>query len=199
MLYALDLETYTGDGGGLDPTVASTRITSAAIFCDDGAVVFDDLDEARLLRALNAWFADPATSSGTIVTWNGANFDLPFLLTRAAHCGVELDLRAEVHETRKPKYSTCPGHDGGYVASWGPHDHVDLMYAYRAYADEHGLRCGLKPMARHFGHNPIEVSRTDMEALTVAERCAYNVSDVEVTYHLAARIDITDWLDSRAK
>ena len=195
--YAVDIETWTGDGGGLDPTVESTRITSVAIYSGDAAVVFDDHDEARLLRSLRNWLLDESTEPGIIVTWNGANFDMPFLMTRSALCGVELGIHGVTSAERAPKYQACPGHDGGYAVAWGAHDHVDLMYAWREYADAAGIRHGLKPVAQHAGLDPIVVDASHMEALSIAEQCAYNISDVEVTWRLAQMVDITPWLDSK--
>lgn len=201
-IYALDLETCTNPGDGLDPTNPLTRITSAAIFFGpakgvdgpEGSVVFDDPDEARLLRSLNAWFCDESTEPGLIVTWNGANFDIPFLLTRSAFLGVELDLQAQLSELRAPKYGPCRGHAGGYVANWGPHDHADVWPSFIEIANRAGIKTGLKPVANYFGYNPIVVDRQQMESLTVPERCAYNISDVEVTYRLAL---LADDLDAR--
>ena len=213
MLYALDLETDTKDGDGLNPTNPLTRITSAAVFFGhdrdavgvdaekargaEGAFVFDDPSEARLLRSLNEWLLDATTVPGLIVTWNGAHFDIPFLLTRATFCGVPLGLDAQVHPAREAKYPPLTGHLGGYVAAWGPHDHADIMHAFREEAHAAGIRAGLKPVARHYGMAPIEVDRADMEKLSVAERSAYNLSDVEVTYRLALQVaDLTPWRDS---
>ena len=203
MFYALDLETNTNPGDGLNPTNPLTSITSAAIYFGpraketgpEGSIVFDDPNEARLLRSLNAFLADRDTEPGLIVTWNGANFDIPFLITRSAFCEVELDLTAKVHESRKPKYSACKGHAGGYIANWGGHDHADIWPVFIPVAEKNNMKSGLKPMAKHFGFNPIEVKREEMDKLTVAERLAYNVSDVEVTYRLALRADQAGRID----
>jgi len=203
VFYALDLETNTNPGDGLDPTNPLTTITSAAVYFGpranetgpEGSIVFDDPNEARLLRSLNAFFADPDTTPGVIVTWNGANFDIPFLLTRSKFCEVTLDLTALVHESRKPKYSACKGHSGGYIAAWGDNDHADIWPVFIPVAEKNNMKSGLKPMAKHFGFNPIEVKREEMDKLTVAERLAYNVSDVEVTYRLALRADQAGRID----
>jgi len=205
MIYALDLETCTNPGDGLDPTNPLTRITSAAIFFGpakgfagaEGSIVFDDPSEARLLRSLNDWLSDPATTPGLIVTWNGANFDIPFLITRSEMHGVELDLQAAICEARAPRYSACKGHVGGYAASWGPHDHADIWPAFQEVAKAAGIKSGLKPVANYFGYDPIVVDREKMESLSVPERCAYNISDVECTYRLALLAEnLEDYLDS---
>ena len=205
MLYGLDIETNTkgrawppesglmtnGERKGLDPRY--THIISVAVSAEDD-VFFDDGKEADILRNLNDWFA--ARSPGTIVTWNGANFDIPFLVTRSAKTGVPLDLRTQVSALRPPKYRICPGHGGGLVAAWGAHDHVDLMYAYKEYAEENGIRQGLKPVTAHLGLNPIEVDATQMELLSKEELRAYNTSDVVVTRKAGELIDLTPWRDS---
>jgi DNA polymerase elongation subunit (family B) len=211
MLYALDLETDTLKGDGLNPTNPLTRITSAAICFGPsieegaipgvtqpmGSVVFNDPNEARLLRSLDAWLTEEGTERGTIVTWNGANFDIPFLITRAKLHGLTLGLEAYVSDEREPKYGPCKGHVGGYIASWKGHDHADIWPAFAAHAKKLGIKSGLKPVAESFGYSPIIVDRARMHELSMAELCAYNISDVEVTYHLALRApNFEDYLDS---
>ena len=49
------------------------------------------------------------------------------------------------------------------------------------------LACGLKPMAKLVGLEPIEVDRERMHLLTDAERQAYVASDAEVTRALIIR------------
>lgn len=200
-LYALDLETDT-TRNGLDPHDAA--IVSAAIYSGGhngsgrAAIVFDDRDEARLLRSLDAWLGDDATAPGVIVTWNGAAFDIPFLLTRAEICDVKLGLAATVSEARKPYYEPINGHAGGYVASWYDHDHADVMHAWRSWARAQGIRGGLKPVASAQGIEVIEVDRTKIHELSAADLMAYNVSDVHATWLLAHRLeDLGPWLDSR--
>ncbi len=60
-----------------------------------------------------------------------------------------------------------------------------------------GISSGLKPVSRLMGLHPIEVDRERMESLTVAERSAYNTSDVEMTYRLALLVpDLAEQRDS---
>jgi DNA polymerase elongation subunit (family B) len=199
-LYALDIETCTNPGDGLNPTNPLTRITSVSVLYgpDDkdlsptGAVIFDDKNESRLLRSLDAWMTDKDTEPGLIITYNGANFDIPFLLTRSDINDVALGISAKVHSARRGPYGVRKGHAGGYIVKWEtkttPHDHVDIWLPYIKIAKAAGIKAGLKVIAKHYGYTPIEVDRNEMASLSVAQRAAYNLSDVEVTYELAKRL-----------
>jgi DNA polymerase elongation subunit (family B) len=207
MLYSLDIETYTGEGDGLNPFNPTTRITSASIYYGpesgdgpEGVFSLDDPNERRLIWSIDDFFASRETPSGTIVTWGGANFDGPFLSTRSMMLGLSIGLEMMPTNDRPWKYGPCAGHNSGYLISWWGHDHVDVSYSYVDLARKAGVSASLKPVSRLMGLNPIEVDRERMEALTVAERTAYNVSDVEMTYRLAlltpdlkSRCDSLEW------
>lgn len=203
-LYAIDIETDTRDGDGLDPMNPSTRITSVAVCTGnyesselEGVIVFDDPCEERLLRTLNGWLNDPRSEPGVLVTWNGANFDLPFLMIRAQMCAVGINLTGKASIARPSKYPPHPSTGPGRVVMWGPHDHADIMYAYQ----DPALNAGswrLKSTARAHGLDPIEVDASRMEDLTVAQRVAYNLSDVEITFLLACKVPrLMEYADSR--
>lgn len=193
-LYALDIETDTdappgpdGTPGGLDPRVGA--ITSIAIHSTDGTVTFDDRDEGRLLRSLEGWLTDPGTTAGSVVTWNGACFDLPYLADRATRHSVNLPIQLiEAGEARTPKYEALPTHSGGYLARIGRHDHIDIAYAWKTWAEAQQVPWSLKPVAKANGITVIEVDREQVAALTVAERMAYNLSDVVATLGLAVKL-----------
>ena len=52
------------------------------------------------------------------MTWNGASFDWPFLLTRSQKTGSKLaGMSLVLSETRAPSYSPIGGHDGSYLVS----------------------------------------------------------------------------------
>ncbi len=86
-LYGLDIETDTSIDG-LDPTVGA--VVAVAVSSAERDVVLTG-DESLLLARLDRHLAGLA--AGTIVTWNGASFDLPFLAERARRRGVPLGLR----------------------------------------------------------------------------------------------------------
>lgn len=189
-LYALDIETDTAAEQidpkyppGLDPRTSA--ITSVAIYSPVGSVVFDDPDEARMLRTVASWLHADSTVPGVIVTWNGANFDLPYLTERAARCGVELGFELQPTDLRPPKYEPLPGHSGGYLARVGKHGHADIAYAYKDWAAANGVAWSLKPVAAAHHIAAITVDRARMDQLSVAERLAYNFSDVVATHRLA--------------
>lgn len=197
---ALDIETYTGgvtpDGErtGLDPRYTPI-ISVAATFAHEGEF-FAYPHERDILAALEEWMREFAPQAELLVTWNGANFDLPFLATRAAMNNIEISLSLRPSELRPPKYRVCPGYSAGQLANWAGTDHVDLMYAYEDFARTSNIRWGLKPVARAMGLDPIEVDATNMEALSNDELRLYNLSDVDTTLELSYLSDITPWRDS---
>ena len=201
-LIGFDIETYTGgfcpDGErtGLDPRY--TRVTSAAVWSGTSGEYFADEAEQKLLKNLNEWFMDFPDRSATIVTWNGANFDLPFVALRAICNGVPLGLSLRDCAARPFKYRLCPGYDAGQVGSWGGLDHVDLMYSYKEYALEHDVKYSLKPVGRSLGFNPIEVDASQMELLSPEEQRAYNLSDSSLTHDIGLITDLEPWRDSAA-
>jgi uncharacterized protein YprB with RNaseH-like and TPR domain len=202
MLIGFDIETDTsgvcpdGERTGLDPRY--TRVISAAVWSDLGGEFFVHENEQTLLRQIDSWFRATANvfPGGTVLTWNGANFDLPFILTRSQINGIIPGLTTRVSPARPPKYRTCPGYDGGLLGSWYGLDHVDLMYAYKEYAEAHGIRQGLKPVAKELGFDPIEVDASVMQALSDEELREYNLSDVRVTHSIGQVTNLGPWRDS---
>ena len=187
-LTALDIETETRFGGGLDPL--GSRVVALALAFDDGRVaVFDDVDESALLSSADAAIRD---RGGLLVTWNGAGFDLPFVAVRARVLGLDADtgfgLRTFADPSLPVKYSPPPGLGGPVRAVWHRSDHVDVAHLYRGFAHENGLQWSLKPVARHLGLEPVEVDRTAIHELTPAELEAYVASDAVVTLELARRV-----------
>ena len=181
-LYGLDIETDT-TVDGLDPRVAP--VVAAALATDAGTQVFTG-DERTLLGQLDAAVA--ALAPGVLVTWNGANFDLPFLADRAAACGVTLQLELRSGRHRVPLSRPLPGHDGGYLARWGHHGHLDGFLVYRADVGVSlPVSCGLKSIARFTGLVPVEVDRADITSLSPTELHDYVASDAELARHLVER------------
>lgn len=192
-VYGLDIETdttpetpeelaagYKPGNRGLDPRIG--RVTSAAVAFDGGCKVFRHDDEAELLSDLYSWLHDQ--EPGLICTWNGANFDFPFLHDRAE--ANELDVRRYLHMTvdpaLAPKYAPLPGHKSGYRVDFETrskvrHAHLDLAYALKAKAEQLGVKWSLKPVMTALGVDMIEVDRTKMHLLTPEEEEAYVASD----------------------
>ena len=180
--YALDIETDTSGGGGLDPR--TSRILSVAVAGSCGAsLVLDDNDEERLLLTLDMWLI--VSPPGTITTWNGAAFDMPFIEERARRLGNRTGLVCVDDPSRAPKYAPQGPRPGCVTATWYDHDHDDIAYAWQPYAADHNIGWSLKPVARHRGLNPVEEDREKISELTSAQRCVYNLSDAETTLALA--------------
>lgn len=199
-VYALDIETDTSEltdaeraagftSRGLDPAI--TSITSIAVAGLPAGDLVLTGDEREMLTSLeNALAHAPA---GLLVTWNGAVFDLPFIDARSHRTGVRTGLTLTPDPLIVPKYQPTPGYDGGHSAAWStdspvPHAHLDLAYAMKDLTYHRGIPWGLKPTARAFGLDPIEVDRTAMHELTDDEMRAYVLSDAVVTRELAMRL-----------
>lgn len=181
-VYGLDIETDTA-AGGLDPAVAG--IVAIAVSGAGWARVFTG-HEPDLLADTDAFLV--ALEPGVLVTWNGGRFDLPFLFDRARLLDVPLHLRTEAAEWPRSRREPLPGHNGGYRARWGRHSHLDAYQVYRADVGASlGLPCGLKPLARFVGLDPVEVDRSRIHDLTAAELDAYVASDATLTRELAIR------------
>lgn len=207
-VYALDIETDTSGGFGLDPGNGGiTEIAMTIPVHEDRGVVFataDGMTEADVLVETDRLLYD--LDPGLLSTWNGAFFDLPFIMTRAEILGVTKHLHLHAQAGLVPKYDPLPGHVGGYSATWGtrtpmPHQHLDVAAHYKRVSnvlrdrdEANGLdykdrfRWSLKPVAEAHGITMISVDRERMHTLAPAERRAYALSDTNGTRLLAAHL-----------
>lgn len=189
MLTALDIETETRFGGGLDP-LGSSVVAVALAFDDGNIAVFDDADETMLLVRVDEVLR---SRRGLLLTWNGAGFDLPFIAVRARILGIDANLGLLTHpDPALPvKYAPPPGLGDPVRARWHATAHVDVAHLYRRFAEANGLQWSLKPVARNHGLEPVEVDRTAIHELTSEELEAYVASDALVTLDLARRLPVT--------
>ena len=179
---------------GLDPR--EHAVTTVAVYSPTASIVLDDHDERRLIDQLFDWLHDQPP--GIVTTWNGANFDGPFLDHRSLvlpprpwrrawrrRCPANIELRPD--RAIAPKYEPLPGYGpNGYQIRWRwIHRHVDVAYLFRSWAESNGVPWSLKPGARAFGLRPVEVDRTQVAELPAADRMVCNLSDATVTYRLA--------------
>lgn len=183
-LVALDIETDTSGGGGLDPVRAGI-VALALAFSDASSQVFADTDEAVLLTRASHVLRRRA---GLLVTWNGGGFDLPFIVARARILGLDLGLATVFDPDIVVKYPPSPGLGGPVRGRWASMSHVDIAPLYRNIATDLSVSWNLKAVARAFGLTPVEVDRTHVHELTAAELDAYVMSDALVTLDLAARL-----------
>lgn len=175
---ALDIET-----SGLDPRTAHLVAVGLATIEEVEPRV--SRDEAALLH----WVEDrlsSAPASARLVTWNGEEFDLPFLATRFRELGIPTSLhvtkRDEVGKYGKPLY-TC---------SWNRLRHVDIAPLYRSVAEARHVKWSLKPVAASvLGVIPVEVDRAGAAIAAMAEHdlARYLRSDIELTLALAGRLE----------
>lgn len=179
-LYGLDIETDT-TLDGLDPRVAA--IVAIAVVGPEGDRVFTG-SEAGILAAVDAHLRD--LSPGTVVTWNGAAFDLPFVAERAQAAGVDLGLTIIWDAAAPPPHEPLPGHPGRYRAVWHRHHHLDAYRAYRAMTDP-DIRCSLKAIARLAGYDPVELDAGRLHEVRPSDLRRYILSDATLTRQLAER------------
>lgn len=182
LLYGLDIETDT-TVNGLDPRVAP--VVAVAVATAEGTAVFTG-DERDILDRVEAALA--ALEPGVLITWNGAGFDLPFLVDRARACGARLSLQVVDDPLLGGRDDPLPGHLGAYRGRWGRHGHLD---GYRIYRADVGpalrLSCGLKAMARFVGLTPVEVDRSAISDLSATELHDYVASDAQLARELVLR------------
>jgi DNA polymerase elongation subunit (family B) len=181
-VYGLDIETDTTTDG-LDPD--RSAVVAIALVGPDGAHVFDG-PETRSLAALDD--ALRTLPQGIVATWNGAAFDLPFLARRAERAGTRLGLELVLDPSIAMRSDPIAGETGAYRARWFGHAHLDGYRLYRADVGRLlGLSCGLKPMARLVGLDPVQVDRASLHELSGDEVRAYVTSDARVTRELVMR------------
>jgi hypothetical protein len=174
-LYGLDIETDTSVDG-LDP--ARSPIVAVAVATDDGDHVFQG-QETGILADLDTLLAH--LPPGLVVTWNGAGFDLPFLAERARIIGATIGLQL----WRDPTIESDPG---AFRGRWYRHDHLDGYRVYRADVGRSlGLSCGLKPLSRLVGLQPIELDRSSLHLLDDDVVRRYVASDARLAKELVLR------------
>jgi DNA polymerase elongation subunit (family B) len=181
-IYGLDIETDTSVDG-LDPAVAP--VVTVALSTPAGDEVFSG-PERPLLAALDE--ALRALPPGVLATWNGAAFDLPFLVDRAARHSLGVGLTIELDPSIVSRRPPLSGHEGAYRASWHGHRHLD---AYRLYRGDVGpvlgVSCSLKTIARLVGLTPVEVDREQIHTLADDVLRAYVASDARLARQLTER------------
>lgn len=138
---AMDIET-----SGLNPW--ESRLVTAAFVGNQGddVEVYDEpTNEELILTQIEQHMRQ--TRIEQLIGWNHTEFDLPFLAVRFVLNGIDLPPflkpMGEVGKYGKPRY-------GGY---WYGAKFVDVAYDYEEWAKEHGVKWGLKPVAKakHLG------------------------------------------------
>lgn len=181
-VYGLDIETDTTQDG-LDPAVA--RVVAVAVAGPHGVRVFDDADEPLLLDRLDWHLA--SLPVGVLATWNGANFDLPFLSDRYRRHGLRPGLRLTLDPALRVR-SPLPGHQGAYRASWHGHAHLDAYRLFRAdVVPALATSGGLKNIARLCGLRPLELPAASLHHYAKNQVSAYVGSDARCTRELVLR------------
>lgn len=203
---------------GLDPRVS--EITTVAIASTLGAEITLAGDERLILEQTPKLLTNLVERNGryqqpVVVGWNIAFFDVPFFIVRSKKLGIDTTFRvAKRHSAYfprpvEPKYGFP---EWSYELPWANWENdlvwnqatmsgiymVDLAPIFKQFCEEEDIVHSLKPVCAHFGIDMIEVDRTDMDALTTAERAAYCMSDTKGCLLLAQVAEteglLTGWL-----
>lgn len=178
-MIAFDIETT-----GLDPHEDIVRAISWA--SDDAAwgeagVIWGP--EKEVLDRFEVLLSEKGTH--TLVTWNGHEFDLPFLAVRLAKNGIINDLH--IHPTgEKGKYGNPL-----YGGLWYGVVVQDIAPEWRTYAENNDVKWSLKPVAESLGLHPqtIPLDQLTDGDLISTNALPYAVSDAVITLRLAQMVD----------
>jgi hypothetical protein len=128
----LDIETT-----GLDPW--TSRIVTVATSSNEFMVIDEPDDEEKLLNQLEQYMRQTPISN--IVTWNGTEFDLPFIATRMVLNGIDLP------PLLKPTGQTGKYGKPRYDGAWYGAGFIDVAYLFEDKCKEDGVSWSLKPAA----------------------------------------------------
>jgi len=173
---ALDIETT-----GLEPLEHS--VVAVGLEDRHGKHAFLGSEES-ILRRVEEHMAERPPGS-LLVTWNGEEFDLPFLRTRFDLLGVRSELSLRPRDALG-KYGKPLHH-----AVWGQVAHIDIAPRFQAHAEDLGIRWSLKPVARALlGAEPVEVDNrgASIAAMDKDTLTRYVESDAHITLLLASHL-----------
>lgn len=139
--------------------------------------------EEEILRGVDHLLESIPT--GYLVTWNGASFDLPFVARRAEMLGLEIGLEvADDPARRSRREPDRPAVRG----SWHDLVHLDGYLLYRADVGTNlGISCGLKPLARLVGMDPVELDQSRLHLESDEAVMEYVASDARTAVDLVMR------------
>jgi DNA polymerase elongation subunit (family B) len=169
---ALDIET-----SGLDPSIDQMLAVGLVGSEWEQALIGP---ERQILAELEVLLAQ--SSPTRLTTWNGSEFDMPFLANRYHVLGMTTELR------------TAPtGASGKYGnplvrAVWGRHTHWDIAVDYQEIARQLSVPWHLKTVARELlALDPIEINdiANNIARLPEPQLRSYVLSDARITLQLA--------------
>lgn len=213
-----DIETDNRHGHGLNPQLSAVTNICAAVYdfstgiplpaevrskesfiFSESAVMDPDGEpgapskaEADLIGNFTQWLWHLRYEAHNLVGWNSAVFDAPFVFWRTGVNRVPDSLSLSFDPSITPKYEAMPGFHGGYNHSVGPLVSVDLSYMDsldRESIEDRGIRFGLKPVAKSFGFDPIELDREKLHTYSPEMVEAYNLSDVRCNAAIVAGVN----------
>jgi hypothetical protein len=123
--------------------------------------------------------------AGYLVTWNGAGFDLPFVARRAEILGLEIGLEVSDDPARRSRREPERPAVRGF---WHDLVHLDGYLLYRADVGVNlGISCGLKPLARLVGMDPVELDQSRLHLESDEAVMEYVASDARTAVELVMR------------
>lgn len=180
MILALDIET-TGLHN-YEHEIRSWSLYDGEAFIH--VATSDDVSPTEALEMLESEVS--ALPAGTVIaTWNGKEFDMPFLHRRFGENGIESTLwlapMGGMGKYGKPVYNVM----------WANCEHFDVSDAYEEFAKVRHVRWGLKEVAKAvLGADPVKVDARgeNIEVMDNEALLEYNDSDSRLTYDLALEV-----------
>ncbi|ORX45441.1 putative DNA polymerase epsilon catalytic subunit A [Piromyces finnis] len=138
-------------------------------------IIFNEKDEAALLNRFFEHIIE--TKPSVFVTYNGDNFDWPFIEARAKHNGINMYKEIGFY---KDETSSC------YRSSYAVHMDCLCWVKRDSYlpVGSHGLKA---VTTAKLGYNPMEIDPEDMTRFAIEQPqtlSQYSVSDAVATYYL---------------
>jgi predicted PolB exonuclease-like 3'-5' exonuclease len=132
-----------------------------------------DANEIDIIRDSLGYFQTSSINYPSIITWNGVEFDLPFLFKRAWLLNVELPTGCPALKYFTKRHSNVP--------------HCDLAKEFCGWSSEKYLSLG-EAAGIKFGEGKAKIDVTQFRQMILdgkqAEIGVYNLKDAELTYRL---------------
>lgn len=166
---------------GLDPRLG--RITAISISTSGGETcrqAVEPDEEPEMLRWVDGEVKQLAGLGYVLSGWNSSGFDGPFVQHRALRSGVRTGIVMTGEMLEYELRSRWLRHPMNF--HWWGATHVDLFWALLPMLRRNeGLPKRLKPLAREFGLDPVEVDASRMHELSPEQIAEYVTSDARMT------------------
>ena len=152
------------------------KIASFAISGSEESTMCSENEKEMLEVLFNKFFT--THEPYTFATWNGNDFDFPFLYRRAVALKIDLTGKVRLNQLVK-RYQTTPHADLAKIwTSWGSHDYVKLDHVASVILGE-----------KKFDFDVTTIKRLIKTPEGRAQIMGYNLQDANLTYELYQRFD----------